>query len=273
MSSNKYYPFGDRRNSTGSLGTDRLFTGQRLDGTGLYFYEARYYDPVIGRFISADTIIPSYLDPQSLNRYSYVYNNPLKYKDEDGHLGFLAAAGIGALINVGVYVGKSLVRHDDITLNGVVRSAVSGAVSGALATIAIIPGANVLVGMVQGGVANELGTIAGELAGKAVGAITGNAYQAHIEVSDLAASFVAGGLGAGAAQGVSSLLKAGKATFAEGADSFMPTLKSTFWKVEDDPLEIALIAAFVPAVPTWYAEEKVDDFFDNTLYWDPAWDF
>jgi len=59
------------------LGTDEKFTGQRLDGTGLYYYNARYYDPTIGRFISPDNVAPNYWNPQDLNRYSYVHNNPL----------------------------------------------------------------------------------------------------------------------------------------------------------------------------------------------------
>ncbi|MFP4345125.1 MAG: RHS repeat-associated core domain-containing protein, partial [Anaerolineales bacterium] len=46
---------------------------------------ARYYDPALGRFISADTIVPDPANPQSLNRYAYVYNNPLKYTDPSGH--------------------------------------------------------------------------------------------------------------------------------------------------------------------------------------------
>ena len=45
------------RNSTGTIATDKKFTGQRLDGTGLYYYNARYYDTSIGRFISADTFV------------------------------------------------------------------------------------------------------------------------------------------------------------------------------------------------------------------------
>jgi RHS repeat-associated protein len=56
-----------------------------LDTTGLYYYNARYYDPNIGRFISPDTIIPQPFNPQSLNRYSYCLNNPLKYIDPTGH--------------------------------------------------------------------------------------------------------------------------------------------------------------------------------------------
>jgi RHS repeat-associated protein len=73
------------RFSTGTLPTDKKFTGQRLDNTGLYYYGARYYDPVIGRFISPDTIVPDPYIPQSLNRYSYCLNNPLKFVDPSGH--------------------------------------------------------------------------------------------------------------------------------------------------------------------------------------------
>jgi hypothetical protein len=50
------------------------------------YYGARYYDAQIGRFISADTIIPKVSNPQALNRYAYVRNNPLRYKDPSGHI-------------------------------------------------------------------------------------------------------------------------------------------------------------------------------------------
>ena len=64
----------------------RGFTGQLLDGTGFYYYNARYYDPTIGRFISADTVVPYPANPQNFNRYSYFLNNPLKYVDPSGHI-------------------------------------------------------------------------------------------------------------------------------------------------------------------------------------------
>jgi len=79
----KYTPFGSVR--SGSVDTDKLFTGQRLDATGLYYYGARYYDPSIGRFVSADAIVPNWMVPQSLNRYSYCLNNPLRYTDPSGY--------------------------------------------------------------------------------------------------------------------------------------------------------------------------------------------
>jgi RHS repeat-associated protein len=76
---------GSTRPNSAILLTDKKFTGQRLDQTGLYYYGARYYDAGIGRFISPDTIAPNPMNPQSLNRYSYCLNNPLRYKDPTGH--------------------------------------------------------------------------------------------------------------------------------------------------------------------------------------------
>jgi hypothetical protein len=49
--------------------------------------------PYINRFLSADTIVPGYANPQNLNRYSYVANNPLRYTDPTGHK---ACDGAGA---------------------------------------------------------------------------------------------------------------------------------------------------------------------------------
>ena len=46
---------------------------------------ARDYDPRLGRWLSADTIVPEPGNPPSLNRFAYVYNNPLKYTDPSGH--------------------------------------------------------------------------------------------------------------------------------------------------------------------------------------------
>jgi RHS repeat-associated protein len=71
----------------GSPHTDYGYAGQRYDaGSALLFLHARYYDPALGRFISADTIVPEPGAPQDFNRYSYCRNSPLVYTDPSGHI-------------------------------------------------------------------------------------------------------------------------------------------------------------------------------------------
>ena len=48
-------------------------------------YGSRRYDPELGRFIQPDSIIPGASNPQAYDRYSYVFNNPVKYTDPSGH--------------------------------------------------------------------------------------------------------------------------------------------------------------------------------------------
>lgn len=81
----KYYPYGSLRSGSITV-TDKKFTGQQDEGTafGLYNYGARFYSTVLGRFISGDPIGVNAGDAQSLDRYSYVLNNPLKYTDPTG---------------------------------------------------------------------------------------------------------------------------------------------------------------------------------------------
>jgi RHS repeat-associated protein len=80
-----YDPWGNVRTSTGAADTDRLCTGQRFDAaTGLYYYNARYYDPYLARFTSPDTIAPGVGDLQAWNRYAYVLGNPMRYLDSSG---------------------------------------------------------------------------------------------------------------------------------------------------------------------------------------------
>ena len=134
MGTSSAVKFGERLESQGTMPTDRLFTGQKLDNTGLYYYGARYYDPSIGRFISPDTFVQSStgfamvssaltvnvirlslkgstvptplapLNPQALNRYSYVINNPLKYTDPTGEFWpvfFVVLEWVGLALGVG----------------------------------------------------------------------------------------------------------------------------------------------------------------------------
>jgi RHS repeat-associated protein len=80
-----YDPFGNLFEAAGSGASGFGYTGELWDvGTELVFLRARYYDPGSSRFISKD-IFPGHPDsPQSLNGWSYVGNNSLKYTDPSG---------------------------------------------------------------------------------------------------------------------------------------------------------------------------------------------
>jgi len=81
-----YYPFGEIRSDTGQATVTHKFTGQELDyETGLYNYNARLYDPELGRFVSADPIVGDPTNPQNLNRYSYALNDPVNLVDPSGN--------------------------------------------------------------------------------------------------------------------------------------------------------------------------------------------
>jgi RHS repeat-associated protein len=61
------------------------YTGKETDLTDLEYFGARYYNPQIGKWTQPDALIQNIYDPQSLNRYAFVRNNPYTYVDPDGH--------------------------------------------------------------------------------------------------------------------------------------------------------------------------------------------
>ncbi len=93
--------FGQRRNAQGWSGnptaavwaaitddTRHGYTGhEMLDNLNLTHMNGRVYDQVIGRFLSADPLVQAPFNLQSLNRYSYVFNNPLSFTDPSGFAG------------------------------------------------------------------------------------------------------------------------------------------------------------------------------------------
>ena len=170
LAKRRYYPYGETEFSYSSLDTDKEFTGQRHDGTGLYYYNARYYDPTLGRFISPDTFVQtatafdqvtyaltvnliaaglgdspvgsfpqggqaSPANPQALNRYSYVFNNPLRYTDPTGWdtRGYGFGTWIGFCAGVSV---DEMVVFDDHGGIAIVKSKWVGAEVGASAGVA-----------------------------------------------------------------------------------------------------------------------------------------
>jgi len=80
---------------------------EHLEMFSLINMNGRLYDPVLGRMLSPDNIVPDATSTQGFNRYSYVLNNPLKYIDPDGNEPItlsviLIGAAISATINTGV---------------------------------------------------------------------------------------------------------------------------------------------------------------------------
>ena len=93
-----YLPWGGNRGGSVTI-TDYGYTGQMREGD-IYYYGARWYDPAIGRFMQADTIVPLQVQgTQAFDRYAYVNNNPILYRDENGHwVSTLVGGIIGAAV-------------------------------------------------------------------------------------------------------------------------------------------------------------------------------
>ena len=246
-----YFPYGATRTNqsftTPAVDVPYKYTGQELDSTGLYYYEARYYDPVIGRFISPDTIVPDLLDPQSLNRYSYVYNNPLRYTDPTGHCPWCIWIAIGVGVTAGS-VSSGIQSDWDLkaTLVGGVIGGVSAAVGygvfepamAAFASFGPI-GSGIAGGIVAGAAGGYTSAILANMAGynvdiglaiasgAAAGAIAGGAFGfgAGFDLGGLAAAMSAPAAGAagaaisGADPGMGAAIAAATAAFSYGVSS------------------------------------------------------
>ncbi|MFT3740959.1 MAG: RHS repeat-associated core domain-containing protein [Breznakibacter sp.] len=100
-------------NVTGAGVTDHGFTGhEHLDQFGVINMNGRMYDPLVGRFFSPDRLVQNPGFSQSFNRYSYCFNNPLKYVDPTGWASQNTYGGAGETGGYDMY-GRS--THDPLT--------------------------------------------------------------------------------------------------------------------------------------------------------------
>ena len=83
----EYDEFGNTAVKTGEgFSNEICYTGQIYDkSTGLYYYNARFYNPQDGRFITQDTYRGENTEPDTLHLYAYCANNPINYTDPSGH--------------------------------------------------------------------------------------------------------------------------------------------------------------------------------------------
>lgn len=124
--------------------TRRGFTGhEQLDAAGLVHMNGRVYDPEIGRFVQADPIIQAPYNPQSLNRYSYVMNNPLGTTDPTGYVGrpkwlnyAMQAVALYVTLQTGLEVNSLLISAELYGSNFAAQAVLAAAGGGAAAGMA-----------------------------------------------------------------------------------------------------------------------------------------
>jgi RHS repeat-associated protein len=153
-----FQPFGQAGRDAGARFQDKEWekTAQ------LYLHGARLYDPVLGIFISADSIVQDPFDPAAYERYLFARGNPLVFTDPSGHWFLVDDILIGAAIGALIGGSFSAITGGDI-LQGAIVGGISGAFFGAAGGLieaaggAAVPlahqvGAHVVAGMFSGGI-------------------------------------------------------------------------------------------------------------------------
>ena len=154
-----YDPYGNLLTHPSSSSTRFLYTGRELDPeTSLYYNRNRYYDPSLGRFISAD---PKGYEA-GLNLYTYTRDNPLSFRDPEGLDVYWGGSGKrGKAGGLKGFLGVLL---------GIVAVAIAGPLIGAFA--------GAIGGAIGGAVGGVIGAVGGAVAGSTVGAAVGGLVAA-----------------------------------------------------------------------------------------------
>ncbi len=219
VSRKTYGAYGVAGATTGNHSDGLGYTGQREDETGLIYLHARYYDPSLARFISADPTVPS-ARSIGLNRYAYAGNDPVNHTDIDG-LGFFKKIKKKfkkfvkkvkrTLKKIGTFANKLAAKISKVPLIGGILAtpllAAGGALTGnweqfarAFATMAIMAAAVVMTIFTAG----ALSGVALVLANAAVGFVSGFATAA-VNGASIGQSLKAGAIGAAIAAGTTAL--------------------------------------------------------------------
>ncbi len=173
--------------------------------TDMYYCKSRYYNPVLGRYISPDSI--EYLDSNNINGmnlYAYCGNNPVNYVDPDGHMPKWAQWLVGGLIVVGT-IALAAVTFGAGAAIGVAASAV---ISGTMGVMTAQPGEDLVGSFLGGAITGAISTFA-IAAGATIGALAFGG-GALATVCGLGASFVGGFIAGMAGNAYSQKVSYGK---------------------------------------------------------------
>jgi RHS repeat-associated protein len=170
---------------------DDPITSETPEGFGLMFYNARWYDPAIGRFTQADSIIPPGV--QGYDRYAYVNNNPLRYIDLSGHCPMCVTVAIGAaiggVVNAGLYIWSETQQSDGFNisddLGDLAVAAVQGVVVGGLIGSGVGAGEGLAMAAGLGAASNLVGDQVSNL-------VTGDDYNPATTSIDTGMGIVTG---------------------------------------------------------------------------------
>jgi RHS repeat-associated protein len=127
-----YTAFGELLAHIGSDPNPYQFAGEPLDpNSGFYYNRARWLDPRVGRFASADPLDATASDPASLHRYLYAYADPVNRTDPTGLFGDFSLGGLGAAMAIGATLNAITSINPQSTFQSIAIAALEGAAQGA----------------------------------------------------------------------------------------------------------------------------------------------
>ncbi|WP_296891464.1 RHS repeat domain-containing protein [Thiobacillus sp.] len=241
-------------NNTGINATRQGHTAHEMLDGGLTHMNGRLYDPVLSRFVSADPTVDNPFDLQSLNRYSYVNNNPMGFTDPTGYfkifgmkwssfrdkvvkpvVAVVAAWYLGPMIYNAVLPGAvgavgttGLGMTSSLWVGSAIAGAASGAVVGGIAGGIFNGPEGILQGAKYGAIGGAImGPVTTMYSGSYNGSLNGAARYGY-NLERVAVQSVAGGLSS-AAQG-RSFIDGLKSSFIPSALTYMAvSMRASMW--------------------------------------------